>query len=123
MPDILTRAKQFLRAHPDNQLIADLVRELEHLHQLTSSLVTVGGGMQVYGTIAAVERVQAFIIASHPMEVEKEQNARYFAGELAHAEARLAFATALINELNAHEGAEGWSVDLNERLDQFFAGT
>lgn len=34
--------------------------------------------------------------------------------------ARLAEAEAIIAELDAHEGAEGWSADLNTRLLKFY---
>lgn len=36
--------------------------------------------------------------------------------------ARLQEADTLIRELNEHEGAEGWSKDLSERLDRYFEG-
>lgn len=69
--------------------IKDRDAEVNRLRELTSYLVTVGGGHVVYGSTEAIRRVQDFILLDSKHPVEKEDVRRSLARSLQTAEEAL----------------------------------
>ena len=76
----------------------------QRIAELTGVRLTVGDGLEVYGTGEAIRRAQAYILmdSSHP--IEAKSTARHFASALQVAEARIREFEAQLDDSREREG-------------------